>query len=70
MSAHAHTPSGVLDGYMTQAELAKELGRSLKTLTRWRTMKKGPPFIRMGPDILYPREGVKRWLEGLARKQF
>lgn len=58
----------ILDAYMTQDELAAELRKSIKTIKRWRAAKKGPPFIRMGQNVLYSRNGVRQWLERLVEK--
>lgn len=69
MSVHAYTPSGVLGGYMTAEELAAELHLAPNTLKGWRVRKSGPPWIKMGRQILYSREGVKHWLAGLERKK-
>jgi hypothetical protein len=53
----------ILADYLTPEELAAELGRSLVTLARGRLDKKGPPFIKMGNQVLYPRESIRPWLE-------
>lgn len=65
MSQQAH----VLDGYMTPDELATQLDVALITLAKWRTQRKGPPFIKAGRNnVLYSRAAVSKWLENLATK--
>lgn len=54
--------AGVLDGFLSRAELAQELGVSPGTLTDWQTQRRGPPFVKMGRRVLYRREAVRRWL--------
>ena len=56
----------VLDAYMSQEELAQQLGRSPRTLGRWRRLGEGPKPIRIGKEPFYPRDAVKAWLESLA----
>jgi phage terminase Nu1 subunit (DNA packaging protein) len=46
-----------------QAELAKLLDISERTLEGWRRRGDGPPFIRLGPKLArYRLDDVKRWL--------
>ena len=44
--------------YLTSAELADRWRLSNQTLANWRHAGKGPPFIRVGARILYPREAI------------
>lgn len=44
--------------YYTSAELADRWRLSNQTLANWRHAGKGPPFIRVGARILYPRQAV------------
>lgn len=48
---------------LTTAELATELKRSPETLTRWRRLRMGPPYIRMQGRVLYDRNAVEAWLQ-------
>lgn len=48
--------------WLTAAELASELGRSVSTLRAWRCAGYGPRFVRRGTLILYRREAVEEWL--------
>ena len=52
----------ILDGYMTPADLAGELGISNRTLERWARLGECPPRTRIGKRIVYRRESVARWL--------
>jgi hypothetical protein len=57
----------ILDGYLTEAELAKEFGRSTRTIARWRTIGEGPPWIVLGRQIFYRKTTAATWLAGLER---
>lgn len=61
-------PSPVLSEWLTQAELAKELGVSQDTLRRWGSQRNGPPTMKLGMRVLYRREAVKDWLRSRERK--
>lgn len=48
---------------MKEREVAELLRISRQTLSKWRAEEKGPPFIRVGGSIRYPREAVQKWLD-------
>ena len=52
----------LLDGLLPEDQTARELGRCPRTLKRWRNLREGPPFIRIGRQIFYRREAVRDWL--------
>jgi hypothetical protein len=56
------TASGMLDDYVDENEFAAELGLAPITLARWRKLKKGPPFTKVGRRVLYNRPSGKAWL--------
>lgn len=55
-------PDPLLGEYMDRHELARQLGVSLDTLSKWSTQRIGPPRVRLGRRILYRREAVREWL--------
>ena len=61
----AHDNAPILEGYLTEAELAKELGRSIRTIARWRSIGEGPPWVVLGRQVLYRKTSVTAWLAGL-----
>jgi len=61
--------AAVLDDKLTEAELAEEIRRSVRTLQLWRAQRTGPPFIRLGKEVLYRREAVCEWLKSLEQEQ-
>jgi hypothetical protein len=42
--------------------LAKDLGRTEKTLIRWELGHKGPQPTRVGRDVYYEESAISRWL--------
>ena len=54
---------GLLDGYVSPAELSEELGVSERTLSRWRALGVGPPVTRVGRRVLYSRRGARAWVD-------
>jgi excisionase family DNA binding protein len=48
---------------LNTGQAAVELGLSKSTLEHWRTVRKGPPFVRVGPRcIRYRRADLDAWL--------
>ena len=52
----------LLANYLTEEQLAEELGKNERTVARWRALRKGPPFVVIGREIRYRREAIEKWL--------
>ena len=50
---------GLLDGYLTEAELDYKPD----TLRKWRARREGPPYVFIGKTCYYPEAQFLRWLE-------
>ena len=46
------------DEFLTEQELAARWKMSAKTLTRWRTIRRGPPFLKLGQTVRYAMSDV------------
>lgn len=51
--------SGLLNDWLSRADLAGELGLTVDTLARWETGRRGPPCVRLGRRVLYRKETVR-----------
>lgn len=47
--------------YLTPIELAARLRRPEGTIRNWRHRRFGPPWIKLGKEVLYPLDGVEKW---------
>lgn len=65
-SNDARQNSAAVSEWLTPADLARELDVHEGTLGNWRTVGKGPPFVRVVGAIRYRRAAVESWL--LARE--
>jgi hypothetical protein len=54
--------SQLLADYLTEDELALELGVTVRALQSWRHERRGPPYTRLGKKPVYRRSGVAEWL--------
>ena len=59
----------ISDEFIPEPKLASELGRDTRTLQRWRAQRVGPPYIRMGRQVLYRRDAVRGWLIAMEQEQ-
>lgn len=56
------TNTEILDGYLTEHALARQLYKSERTLQRWRRLRIGPTPTLVGNRILYEVDDVRAWL--------
>jgi hypothetical protein len=62
------------DTYLTERQLAEELpDGSVRKLRRWRSLRLGPKWLRIGRAVVYLRSSVDEWLRSselmIERKQ-
>ena len=56
-----------LKDLITEADYAKMRDVSVRTIQRERSLRMGPPFIKLGRTIYYRPEAIDAWL--LAQEQ-
>jgi len=49
----------------TEKQVSKQLNVSVASLRRWRLLKRGPQFIKVGSLVRYRPEDIERWLSDL-----
>ena len=47
---------------LTSQEAADFMKISIHTLEKWRSVGKGPPYVRAGRQARYDRETLEKWL--------
>jgi hypothetical protein len=52
----------LMEGWLSEKELAAAIDRNPRTIYRWRKLGIGPPFSMMGDSPIYNTENAKRWL--------
>jgi excisionase family DNA binding protein len=55
--------AGLLDGYLTEAQVAAQLGVTARTIWRWRKERRGPPVTLFGRRVLFHIDSVRAWLK-------
>lgn len=68
-SAPRTAPASILSGWVSRADLARELGLTEDTLRRWEDRRTGPACVRAGRKVLYRRSAIEAWLEAQERPQ-
>jgi hypothetical protein len=62
MDAQSPKREGLLNDYLSEAELAAELDKDIRTVRRWRKLQIGPPYVMSGKTPYHPRELTQQWL--------
>jgi hypothetical protein len=52
----------LMEGWLSEKELATAIDRNPRTIYRWRKLGIGPPFSMMGDSPIYNTENAKHWL--------
>ncbi len=55
-----------LAAYLSEAEAAAALNRTRRSLSGWRRAGQGPAWVKIGPTVLYPRDGIRDWLRSIT----
>jgi excisionase family DNA binding protein len=58
----------ILSDYLSDAEMAKEMGVSLRTWWRWLALREGPPATKIGRRRYFHRQAVNKWLRSRERE--
>jgi len=50
---------------LTETDVSRQLRVSLAALRKWRVMKRGPQFVKIGPLVRYRQTDLDAWLTSL-----
>jgi DNA-binding transcriptional regulator YiaG len=72
MAPSAATPSNRPNAFLVrrllkEAEVAKRLNVSIRTLQTWRVRGGGPPFLKLGASVRYDGSVLESWEAGRVR---
>ena len=57
------TNKDTLTTLLNEHDVARITGLSVQTVRRWRLLRQGPPFIKLGAAVRYKPEAISVWLE-------
>ena len=58
-----------LTDLISETDYAEKRGVSLRTIQRERSLRVGPPFIKLGRTIYYRPEAIDNWLRSKEQVQ-
>jgi hypothetical protein len=64
----AASPNGLLEGYVSESEMAEARGIVIRTLRAERQRGDGPPWIKITKQVFYPVEGFRAWLKLIEQR--
>lgn len=62
MNTHMENGMTAEGEVLTPAKLGRMLGKSERTLRRWRELRVGPDWFGVGRGVRYRLETVRRWM--------
>ena len=57
------TVDSVLETLLNEHDVARITGLSVASVRRWRLLRQGPKYIKIGVAVRYKPEDVAAWLE-------
>lgn len=57
------TANNTIEALLTEKDVARRIGLSLASVRRWRLLKQGPRFLKLGSAVRYKPEDMAAWLE-------
>ncbi len=52
-----------IENLLNEHDVARITGLSVASVRRWRLLKQGPRYLKLGSAVRYKPEDVYRWLE-------
>jgi predicted DNA-binding transcriptional regulator AlpA len=49
--------------WLTEHDVARVLGLSVKTMSNWRNRDQGPPYVKLNRAVRYRRTDLDAWIE-------
>ena len=60
---HMSTENNTLEALLDERAVARATGLSVSSVRRWRLLKQGPKYLKIGAAVRYKVEDVSSWLE-------
>jgi predicted DNA-binding transcriptional regulator AlpA len=57
------TPLNTIETLLNEHDVARITGLSVASVRRWRLLRQGPKYLKLGSAVRYRREDVSAWLE-------
>ncbi len=55
--------SPCIDALLNEYDVARILGMSVASVRRWRLLRQGPKYLKIGAAVRYKSEEISAWLE-------
>ena len=57
------TMDSVLETLLNEHDVARITGLSVASVRRWRLLRQGPKYLKIGAAVRYKAEDISAWLE-------
>jgi predicted DNA-binding transcriptional regulator AlpA len=55
-----------LDALLNEHDVARITGMSVASVRRWRLLRQGPRYVKIGSSVRYRQEDIRTWLAACA----
>jgi predicted DNA-binding transcriptional regulator AlpA len=52
-----------IEGLLNETDVARIIGLSMASVRRWRLLRQGPRYLKIGAAVRYKHEDISAWLE-------
>jgi predicted DNA-binding transcriptional regulator AlpA len=63
LSKHGRVADTQLQSLLNEYDIARITGLSVASVRRWRLVRQGPKYIKIGAAVRYKPEDISAWLE-------
>jgi hypothetical protein len=60
--------ANLLEGWSHESDVARQLGKKLRTLRKWRQLGIGPAWAKNGKTVIYRNAGIPEYFQSQERK--
>ncbi|MGP8242906.1 MAG: helix-turn-helix transcriptional regulator [Bryobacteraceae bacterium] len=57
------TANSTLEALLNEHDVARITGLSVASVRRWRLLRQGPKYLKIGAAVRYKTEDISAWLE-------
>src|SRR5437660_516777 len=58
-------PTLISENFLSEFEFARAISRDIRTIRRWRSLRQGPAWVKVGRSIFYSKAEILRYLDRL-----
>ncbi len=57
------TPNNTIENLLNENDVSRITGLSVASVRRWRLLRQGPKYLKLGAAVRYRLEDIRSWLD-------